>query len=153
MPRTGRPPGIGPLASNPKLVDSVLERMSNGEILTAICAEIGVTHSAFSLKAEREPEFGARYARARAAQAHALAADAVRIADTEKDAAIGRNRIDARKWLAARIDPANYGDKLKQEHSGPDGGPIPMSIEDRRASARALLEQAFSDMKVIEHDG
>lgn len=33
------------------------------------------------------------------------------------------------------------------EHSGPDGSPIEMSIDDRRAAARALLDDVFREEK------
>lgn len=38
-----------------------------------------------------------------------------------------RLRVDARKWIAAKLKPRKYGDKVSQEISGPDGGPIDMS--------------------------
>jgi hypothetical protein len=40
--------------------------------------------------------------------------------------AVARNRlrVDARKWVAAKLLPKKYGDKVQQEVSGPDGGPI-----------------------------
>ena len=51
-----------------------------------------------------------------------------------------RVRIDTRKWIASKLVPKVYGDKIQQELSGPDGEPIqtkatvitaePMSIED-----------------------
>ena len=34
-------------------------------------------------------------------------------------------RVDARKWLAARLAPKKWGDRLAHEHVGPDGRPIP----------------------------
>jgi hypothetical protein len=79
----------------------------------------------------------------------------VRIVDEEDDpekAQIAKNKSEARKWLAARIDPANYGDRLKQEHSGPNGEPIAISVEDKRAVALQILESAFGAPKVIEHE-
>ncbi len=33
-------------------------------------------------------------------------------------------QMDAYKWLASRLRPKEYGDKIQNEHSGPDGGPI-----------------------------
>ncbi|MCH7663084.1 MAG: terminase small subunit protein [Chloroflexi bacterium] len=36
-----------------------------------------------------------------------------------------RLRVDARKWIASKLKPKKYGDKLSQELSGPDGGDIP----------------------------
>lgn len=35
-----------------------------------------------------------------------------------------RLRCDSRKWIAARLMPDRYGDRVKNEHSGPDGEPI-----------------------------
>jgi hypothetical protein len=35
-----------------------------------------------------------------------------------------RLHIDSLKWLAAKLAPKKYGDKVTTEHSGPDGGPI-----------------------------
>lgn len=33
-------------------------------------------------------------------------------------------RVDARKWTAAKLRPRKYGELVRQEHSGPDGGSI-----------------------------
>jgi hypothetical protein len=35
------------------------------------------------------------------------------IADTEKDPAIARNRMDARKWYAGKVSPKKWGDKIE----------------------------------------
>lgn len=35
-----------------------------------------------------------------------------------------RLRVDARKWVAAKLKPKKYGDKVQQEVSGPNGKPI-----------------------------
>jgi terminase small subunit-like protein len=35
-----------------------------------------------------------------------------------------RLRADSRQWLAARMSPKKYGDKVSQEISGPDGSPV-----------------------------
>jgi hypothetical protein len=40
------------------------------------------------------------------------------------DAQTARVELDARKWFAARFLPKRYGDRLSQEISGPNGGPI-----------------------------
>ena len=86
------------------------------------------------------PEFSEQYARAREAQADKLAEEALQIADdgrsdTYLDAegnektnteAIQRSklRVDTRKWLASKMAPKKYGDKVTQEHTGADGGAI-----------------------------
>ena len=37
-----------------------------------------------------------------------------------------RLKIDTYKWLMAKMEPKKYGESIKQEVSGPDGGPVPM---------------------------
>lgn len=99
-----------------QIIETILERISNGEILTAVCAELGCRPSIMLHRADRDPSFwGERYTRARRLQAAALAEDVVRITDEEKDPQRARVRSDARKWLAARLDPARFGDKLTMD--------------------------------------
>jgi hypothetical protein len=35
-----------------------------------------------------------------------------------------RLRVDTRKWLMSKLAPRKYGDFMRNEHSGPDGGPV-----------------------------
>jgi hypothetical protein len=35
-----------------------------------------------------------------------------------------RLRVDARKWVAAKLKPKKYADKITNEHTGANGGPI-----------------------------
>ena len=53
-----------------------------------------------------------QYARARDAQADLYADEIIAIADTEPDPSKARNRVDARKWVASKLKPKRYGDKL-----------------------------------------
>lgn len=93
------------------------------------------------------PAFAEQYARAREEQAETLADEIVAIADeadtvvkdlgdgltavTFDSVAVARNRlrVDARKWVASKLKPKVYGDKQTHEHSGPNGGPIPTTIQ------------------------
>lgn len=90
------------------------------------------------------PEFCDQYARAREEQAETLADEIVDIADEDPgvisrgegdraevsvdSAAVAhqRLRIEARKWVASKLKPKRYGDKVAQEISGPNGSAIPM---------------------------
>ncbi len=139
-------PHADSLALKPELLNDVLERMADGEILTAICKEIGYRVSAFSMLAQRNAEFGERYAQARQAQAHALAMDVIRIADEEPDPAKARVRCDARKWVAARIDPKNYGDRMQHDHKL-EGDPQAVPYTELQAIA-----QGRSLALTIEHE-
>lgn len=77
------------------------------------------------------------YARAREDQADTLADEIVAIADdgqndtylnddgvqmTNQDVvARSKLRVDARKWVAAKLKPRKYGDAIRQEVTGKDG--------------------------------
>lgn len=59
-----------------------------------------------------------RYARAREDQQHALAEEQRHIADTDSDPQRARNRIDARRWQAAKLLPKVYGDRTQMDLTG-----------------------------------
>lgn len=53
-----------------------------------------------------------------------------------------RLRIDTRKWMAGKMAPKKYGDRLVNEHVGKDGGPIQtkdMTTDRERARALAVF--------------
>lgn len=37
-------------------------------------------------------------------------------------------RLDARKWICAKMKPKKYGEKVDLTHAGPEGGAIPLSL-------------------------
>ncbi|MDA8115007.1 MAG: hypothetical protein M0Z43_09825 [Acidithiobacillus sp.] len=70
----------------------------------------------------RNQEFSQNYARARDIQADYYFDEIKTIADTPcvepHDVGWQKNRIDARKWMASKLLPKKYGDKIETEHSG-----------------------------------
>lgn len=121
----------------PELALSICERLVEGESLRAICLSEGMPHRGTVFRwLETHEAFRDQYARARQAQADALADEITHIADTpqlgvirkitkggveitEEDM-LGHRRlqIDARKWIASKLLPKKYGDKSHVEHSG-----------------------------------
>lgn len=68
------------------------------------------------------PDFRARYMNAKSDQIETIVDEVLEIADNfENDDAIqvnrSRLRIDTRKWLACKLAPKIYGDKLHSEHA------------------------------------
>lgn len=112
--------------------DAICERLANGESLVAICKRDGMpaASTVFKWLTER-PAFSERYARAREAQADTLAQEILHIANTPQKGVIvttkewgeeirtadmiehRRLQVDARKWIAAKLAPKKYGDKLE----------------------------------------
>lgn len=124
-----------------EVFDRICERIADGESLRAICADDDMPSKANVFRwLAANKEAADQYARARDAQADAIFDEILDIADSavndwmevhgQDDAGYRVNgehiqrsklRIDARKWMAGKLRPKVYGDKL--EVSGPgDGG-------------------------------
>lgn len=119
---------------------TICNRIANGESLRAICSDDGMpAASTVFLWLNDDPVFSEQYARAREAQADALFDEILDIADDgsndwmERKNADGQNigwmengealrrsalRVEARKWMAGKLRPKKYGDKLELEHGG-----------------------------------
>lgn len=92
-------------------VDAIFTRIASGETVAAIAQSIGTSAPMLSAVINR-PEHSEAYARARERRAanHAerieTLADRVEAGDIDPQAA--RVSIDARKWIAARLDPNRW---------------------------------------------
>ena len=54
------------------------------------------------------------------------------VVDFKLDAtAVARNklRVDARKWVASKLLPKKYGDRVENVHTGADGGPVDLNLK------------------------
>ena len=126
-----------PSSFTQEIADRICDRIAGGESLVAICQdeEMPARSTVFKWLVDF-PSFSDIYARAREAQADALADDIVHIADTPQigsktvSKATGleitegdmiehrRLQVDARKWMAAKLAPKKYGERQHVEHSG-----------------------------------
>lgn len=116
-----------PSVYDPEIAQTILERLSDGETLRAICRTDGMPPESTVRKwalQDREG-FGAQYTHAREIGFASMAEQVVEIADSSGlDPADKRIRFDARRWLLSKALPKVYGDKISQEISGPDGGAV-----------------------------
>ena len=102
-----------------ELADEICRRIAEGESLRSICEPEGMpAPSTVCLWVVSNASFSEQYARARDAQADHYADEIVSIADTEADPAKARVRVDARKWVASKLKPKRYGEKVELEHGG-----------------------------------
>ena len=125
-PKKGRPS----LYTEP-LAAKICLRLAEGESLRAVCADKAMPSISTVmgwLFDGNHGDFPEQYARAREAQAEIRADEIVDIADdasndfaADKDGKPVANsehiqrsrlRVDARKWIAAKLLPKRYGDKL-----------------------------------------
>lgn len=104
---------------SPALLAEICERIAKGESLRSICAGEGMpAASTVCLWTTEDEAFGEQYARAQEARAQHYAEEIVAIADEEKAPDDRRVRIDARKWVASKLLPKRYGDKIDHTHGG-----------------------------------
>lgn len=113
--------------TNEEKVAKVIELIESGESERAACEQAGIARSTFRTTALRVGS-GDQYARGLTALAHSQAEALEKTIDDMRagtiDAQMARVEIDARKWFASKFLPKQYGDKITQEHTGADGGPI-----------------------------
>jgi len=116
-------PGGRPTDYSPELTARICERLAIGESLRSICRDDEMPSMAsIFLWLGKHPEFSEQYTRAREAQAEAHADRIVEIADDDTlDPNHKRIMVDARKWVASKLKPKRYGDKLDLEHKGEVG--------------------------------
>jgi hypothetical protein len=110
--------------------ETILFRLTEGESLRRICRDEDMPGRTFVFsELANDPEFANQYARAREAQADAIFDDILDIVDDTTEMVDDRRiRMDARKWIAGKLRPKVYGDKL--ELSGDPERPL--AIIERR---------------------
>lgn len=121
-----------------ELFDRICERIADGESLRTICADEDMPSKTTVFRwLANDAALSDQYARAREAQADAIFDEILDIADTAVNDWMETNgqddvgyrvngehiqrsrlRIDARKWMAGKLRPKVYGDKVDVEHSG-----------------------------------
>ncbi len=116
-----------------EIANEICDRISTSNRgLAFICRDLGVAPSSVFKWLREHKEFSESYARAREAQADFLAEEMLEIADhNDADTVVvygadgkpkevedkewtnrSRLRVDTRKWIASKLRPKKYGDKI-----------------------------------------
>ena len=132
------------------IADEIVKRLSVGETLRSICRDEHMPgwQSIYNWISANE-DFSGRIARARELGEDAIAQECMDIADNASNDWMSRLdkekagsgwllngdhvqrsklRIDTRLKLLAKWNPKKYGDKVQQEHSGPEGGALVFNV-------------------------
>lgn len=118
-------PAGRPSAYTDEIAACICARLAEGESLRKICEDKDMpSREAVRLWLGQNDKFLGQYTRAREEQADHYFDEIVEISDTDEDSQRARVRIDARKWVAGKLRPKKYGDRIVNEHMGPDGGPV-----------------------------
>lgn len=127
-----------------ELGERICELVENGTPLSRIAQIEGMPTAPTVYRWMRVyPEFREEYERAKRTQLEMLAEEMLEIADDESQdrgnsAKVNRDRvkIDTRKFLLERLLPDKYGNKTRNEISGPNGGPVASVEIDKEQLAR-----------------
>lgn len=124
-----------------EIADLICDALADARSLRSICLDDGMPSQSTVfrwLADDRYASFRERYARAREAQADAIFDEILDIADDGTNDWVERRRedgsvdtvldhehvqrsklrIEARRWMAGKLRPKVYGDKIEHEHSG-----------------------------------
>lgn len=104
-----------PAIYTPVLGERVLSLLAGGQSLRAVCRHATMPSRTTVLKwLAEDAEFAGQYARACEARTESLVEEMLEIADDDKlDPQDKRVRVDTRKWLASKLLPKKYGDKVE----------------------------------------
>lgn len=113
-----------PSKFTPELWNEILDRMRDGQVMNAIYKAVGVGSSTVCDWRKADPQKEAEYQAALYDGSDAINDSTITIADNlAEDPASRKVRIYARReYLKTRDD--RFRDKVRNEHSGPDGGAI-----------------------------
>lgn len=105
--------------------DAFCALVADGKSMRSICAGEGFpSRVTIFLWFREQPEFAAQYDKARREGAHAMIDDVMDISDLDGlDPQDKRIRVDTRKWIASKVLPKVYGEKLALSGEE-DGAPI-----------------------------
>lgn len=107
-----------------KIIPAVLEDIQNGLSLRYACEKHKMSAANFLLWVDADPALAKQYARAREVQAEYYADEIIRIADSSQDAVKGRLQVDARKWIASKLLPKKFGDRIDMTSNGEKLPPV-----------------------------
>lgn len=133
-----------PSSFTQEVADTICTRLMEGDSLRSICEDEDMPYQSVVYRwLQQIASFQEQYVRAREVQADTFADQIITLSDrsrigikttikadgsseTVEGDMVERTRlqIDARKWLASKMAPKKYGEKIQQEHTGPEGGAI-----------------------------
>jgi hypothetical protein len=153
----------------PEMGDLICERIAEGQSLRQIALHDGMPTGSTMMRwaalgdtgDERYREFSEQYVRAMCARADYMGEQIIDIADdASHDVFIdddgnervnfdniqrAKLRIETRKWLMAKMKSKKYGDKITNEHTGANGGPIQTQDVTLTPKEAKAISQALDD--------
>jgi len=132
----------------PELAAYICEQVAVGRSLVSITREPGVpSYQTIMEWLKAHPDFEVTYRQARQDQADTLAEEIIAIADGVKDVGpadsakvnAARLRVDARKWVASKLKPKVYGDRVETALTGAVTVEHTITDEDRAKALASIM--------------
>jgi hypothetical protein len=100
--------------------DRICTWVASGKSIVSYCKQLATpNYATITDWRVAYPDFDAKIARAREDQAEFLADELVEISDNQElDPNARRVMIDTRKWIASKLKPRIYGDKIQADVTG-----------------------------------
>lgn len=134
-----------------ELAEIICNRIANGESLRAICRDDDMPDRNTVLYWQNNyPEFYAKYARAREAQADYLDEQMQEVADaaTPEDVQVAKLRVGTMQWRASKMAPKKYGDAIT--HKGDAANPIQSKVD---VTSHVLDVLSLDQLEAIKQNG
>lgn len=130
-------------------VYQTLHGIAEGNSLADMAKSLNIKVKTLYDAIKRDPVTAAEYERVRELQADVEADEIKHIADTELCPQTARNRIDVRKWRAAKFQPKRFGDKL--DLTVTQTVDLSGALAEARSRVRPVCDQSQAiDVEVIE---
>lgn len=154
--------GGRPTTYSKDLADKICEQLASGDSMRTVCKADEMPAMSTVFKWIREiPEFSKQYVKAKEEAADALAEEMMDIADDASNDWMAKHgkdtqeswqlngehvqrsrlRIDTRKWIASKLKPKKYGDKIDMTSGGEKLG-VTLSAEQSEQLIRARAERS-----------
>ena len=116
----GKPPGAFTPEERQELFERLFEAMAGGQTLAATARELAVPEATIRRWIQRDAAVMEEYRRAKQLLGQAFAEQALAIAldTTVAKFQADRLKVDTLKWLAARANPEEYGERTMHEQTG-----------------------------------
>jgi len=162
--KTGRP-----TLYSPEMANEIAFRLSAPESMRSICADDNMPdRSTVARWMATQPDFAAMITHARELQAWAFADEILAIADDKagdvtmspdgkpivnwESVQRAKLRCDARRWYASKLAPKKFGERVTQEVTGAEGGPVMINRSLTPAEVQLeitrMLDKAEREMKM-----
>jgi hypothetical protein len=133
-----------------KDVEFVIQSLAQGISVKSSTQTLGKHLSDFWDFIDNKPDWEDKYERAQKKRAEMHVDEIIEIADTEIDPQRARNRIDARRWYAAKMKPQKYGERIDVSVTQQVDLRAAIEAGKQRVALPGRYQQQVTDAEVVE---